>query len=211
MHLWLNCTWETSFREGCTDQDYADEVGRVRTYFDSGGESLVREISTQRDQASSDLHFEDAAALHTQLEKLKPVLAQLPEAVHRVDQLAGIMVQPSAQPQSVAFFRIHAGRISGPVNFPIQSSEHTKSQSMESRVEQSLAALPPADTRTTLETMENLALLRRWYYRGTHVGEIFFADAKGALPMRRLVRGISRVYRGEKPEGIAGTDPRSDP
>jgi len=197
--------------KGCTDQDYADEVGRVRTYFDSGGESLVREISTQRDQASSDLHFEDAAALHTQLEKLKPVLAQLPEAVHRVDQLAGIMVQPSAQPQSVAFFRIHAGRISGPVNFPIQSSEHTKSQSMESRVEQSLAALPPADTRTTLETMENLALLRRWYYRGTHVGEIFFADAKGALPMRRLVRGISRVYRGEKPEGIAGTDPRSDP
>jgi hypothetical protein len=33
------------------------------------------------------------------------------------------------------------------------------------------------------------------------VGEIFFADEKGVLPMRRVVRGISRVYRGEKAEG----------
>jgi hypothetical protein len=48
--------------------------------------------------------------------------------------------------------------------------------------------------------MENLALLKRWYYRGSRVGEIFFADAKGNLPMRRVVRGISRVFRGEKPE-----------
>ena len=196
--------------KGCTDQEYAHEVGRVQAYFDTGGESLVREISTQRDQASSDLHFEDAAALHVRLEKLKPVLAQLPEAIHRIDQLGAIIVQPSAQSGSVAFFRIHAGRISGPVNFPIQSSEHTKSQSMESRVEQSLSAVPTADTKASLETMEHLALLKRWYYRGTRVGEIFFADTKGILPMRRLVRGISRVYRGEKPEIILGTQLRSN-
>ena len=197
--------------KGCTDQEYFHEVGRVQTYFDTAGESLVREISSQRDQASTDLHFEDAAALHIRLEKLKPVLAQLPEAVHRIDQLAAVMVQPSAQKESVAFFRVHGGRLSGPVNFPIQSSEHTKSQSMESRVEQCLEALPPANTRSSLETMEHLALLRRWYYRGTRVGEIFFADAKGALPMRRLVRGISRVYRGEKPEAVAMIDSRSTP
>jgi hypothetical protein len=48
--------------------------------------------------------------------------------------------------------------------------------------------------------MEHLALLKRWYYRGTRIGEIFFADAKEDLPMRRVVRGISRVIRGEKPE-----------
>jgi hypothetical protein len=32
------------------------------------------------------------------------------------------------------------------------------------------------------------------------LGEIFFVDQKGTLPMRRLVRGIARVYRGEKSE-----------
>ena len=48
--------------------------------------------------------------------------------------------------------------------------------------------------------MGNLVLLKRWYYRSSRIGEIFFADDKGALPMRRLVRGIARVYRGENSE-----------
>jgi len=50
--------------------------------------------------------------------------------------------------------------------------------------------------------MEHLAILKRWYYRGSRTGEIFFCDAKGELPMRRIVRGISRVFRGEKAEPI---------
>jgi excinuclease ABC subunit C len=175
-------------------------VSRVQAYFDTGGESLVREISVQRDAASASLDFENAAALHARLDKLKPMLSQLPEIVHRIDHLAAVMVQRSASPESVNFFRIDAGRISGLVTFPIQAAEHTKSQSMESRVQEALATLPSATPGTALETIEHLALLRRWYYRGSRVGEIFFADDKGILPMRRVVRGISRVYRGEKSE-----------
>jgi excinuclease ABC subunit C len=191
--------------QGCTDEEYAAEVQHVQAYFDSGGQSLVREISSQRDQASANLEFENAAAHHARLDKLKPVLAQLPEIVHRIDRLAGVMVQASAAAESVALFRIDAGRISGPIIFPIQAAEHTKSQSMESRVQEALATLPPAVTKTTVEAMEHLALLRRWFYRGTRLGEIFFADEHGTLPMRRLVRGISRVYRGEKPEPAGET------
>src|SRR6266478_1332486 len=65
--------------KGCSDDEYRVEVSRVQAYFDTGGQSLVREISTQRDQASSSLDFENAAALHTRLEKLQPLLSQLPE------------------------------------------------------------------------------------------------------------------------------------
>jgi hypothetical protein len=72
---------------------------------------------------------------------------------------------------------------------------------MESRVQHALEEMTPYSPRSSLEVMEHLALLRRWYYRGTRMGEIFLADEKGGLPMRRIVRGISRVYRGEKPEG----------
>jgi excinuclease UvrABC nuclease subunit len=189
--------------KGCSDEEYRAEVSRVQAYFDTGGESLVREISVQRDTASASLKFEDASALHARLDKLKPVLSQLPEIVHRIDRLAGVMVQRSASPESVNFFRIEAGRISGPVTFPIQSSEHTKSQSMESRVQEAPASLPAGTASTALETMEHLVLLKRWYYRSSRVGEIFFADEKGALPLRRLVRGVSRVYRGEKSEADA--------
>jgi excinuclease ABC subunit C len=183
---------------GCSDEEYRAEVSRVQAYFDTGGESLVREISQQRDAASANLKFEDASALHTRLDKLKPVLSQLAGIVHRIDHLAGVMVQKSASLESVNFFRIEAGHISGPLTFPIQSAEHAKSQSMESRVQAALALFPEGPASTALETMEHLALLKRWYYRSTRAGEIFFADEKGDLPLRRMVRGIARVSRGEK-------------
>jgi len=47
--------------------------------------------------------------------------------------------------------------------------------------------------------MEHLALLKRWYYRSSRVGEIFFADDKGSWPLRKIVRGIGRVHKGENP------------
>jgi excinuclease ABC subunit C len=190
--------------KGCTDDEYRGEVARVQAYFDSNGTSLVREISAARDAASANLEFENAAAQHARLEKLKPTLSQVPEIVHRIDRLTAVVAQPSPTSGCVALFRVDAGRISGPGHFPIQAAEHTKSQSMESRVQEALAAVPVAEASTTLETMEHLAILKRWFHRGSRVGEIFFADDKGALPLRRLVRGISRVYRGEKPEASAG-------
>jgi len=186
--------------KGCSDEDYAAEVKRVQAYFDSGGESLLREFSAEREAASEKLAFEDAAAIHVRVEKLKPVVSQLPEIVRRLDQLSALMIQPSHVLGCVAFFRIEAGRIAGPLQFSIQPADQSKSQSMESRVQQALQTLEPPKTKPALETMEHLALLKRWFYRGSRTGEIFLADAKGELPMRRIVRGISRVFRGEKPE-----------
>jgi excinuclease ABC subunit C len=192
--------------KGCSDEEYAAEVNRVQAYFDSAGDSLLREFSAEREAASSRLAFEDAAAIHVRVEKLKPIVSQLPEIVQRLDRLFALMIQPSAVAGSVAFLRIECGRISGPVAFSIQPAEHAKSQSMEAQVQEALQSFPPEmqqKAKSALETMEHLALLKRWYYRGSRTGEIFFADAKGELPMRRIVRGISRVFRGEKPEAQA--------
>ncbi len=189
--------------KGCSDPEYRVEVERVEAYLDSSGRSLERELAGQREEASAHLEFENAAALHARLEKLKPVLAQLPEAVRRVDRLAGVIVQPAATEGCVALFRMDAGRLAGPADFPIRTAEHTKSQSMESRVASALDAIPRMTAARAFETMEHLAIFRRWYYRGTRVGEVFLADDKAGLPMRRIVRGISRVYRGEKPEAEA--------
>jgi excinuclease ABC subunit C len=186
--------------KGCTDEEYSTEVRRVQAYFDSRGESMVREFSVQREAASANLAFEDAAAIHVRLEKLKPIVSQFPEIVRRLDRLSALMVQPCHVADSVTFFRVESGAISGPVAFCIQPAEHAKSQSMESRVQAVLDALPGAKARPALETMEHLALLKRWYYRGSRMGEIFLADDKGVLPMRRIVRGIGRVLRGEAAE-----------
>jgi excinuclease ABC subunit C len=186
--------------KGCTDEEYSVEVNRVQAYFDSGGESLAREFSAQRDAASANLAFEEAATTHVRLEKLKPILGQFPDIARRLDRFSALIIQPSHLADCVTFFRIESAALSGPMVFSIQPAEHTKSQSMESRVLAVLDSSPPAKAPPALETMEHLALLKRWYYRGRRVGEIFLADDKGVFPMRRIVRGIGRVLRGEGPE-----------
>jgi excinuclease UvrABC nuclease subunit len=186
--------------KGCSDEEYSVEVSRVQAYFDSSGDSLVREFSAQREVASTNLAFEDAAAVHVRLEKLKPVLGQFPEIVRRLDRFSALIIQLCHVPDSVILFRVEGGAISGSAMFCVQPADHTKSQSMESRVQAVLDTFPPVKIRPALEAMEHLALLKRWYYRGRRVGEVFLADDKGVFPMRRIVRGIGRVLRGEGPE-----------
>ena len=185
--------------QGCTDEEYAAEVGRVREFFDTGGQSLVREITAERDKASEEMHFETAALLHAKLEKLKPVVAQLPEIVRPVDQISALMVQPSAEPESVTLFRVEGGRFSQPVQLPVNIAQEAggKPMSMEARIHEVLAGVEVPQT-SAQETMEQLAILKRWYYRTSKTGELFLADDRGDLPWRRIVRGVSRVFKGEK-------------
>jgi len=186
--------------KGCSDDEYRTEVVRVETFFDSRGESLKRQMAAERDEASANMEFETAAAIHARLDKITGVLQQLPEFVYRIDRMRAVIVQKSTLPESVALFRVDAGALAGPLPFPISGPEHTKSQSMEARLQAALASFPEAKPASAIERMEHVAILKRWCYRGTRAGEIFFADATGELPMRRLVRGIARVYKGEAPE-----------
>jgi excinuclease ABC subunit C len=190
--------------QGCTDAEYQAEVARVEAFLETGGESLVREISNCREAASASLEFERAAGFHAQLEKIKPVGGQRPEIVRRIDQMKGVIVQASAHPEAVNLFRIEAGSIADPLTFPIRTQEHSKSQSMEARLSAALAGIEPPGSRSALEIMEHLALVGRWYYRSHRAGQIFLADPRGMLPLRRIVRGMASVYRGEKFEPGTG-------
>ena len=196
--------------KGCTDDQYSAEVTRVQSYFDSSGESLLREFSAQRDVASANLAFEEASAIHMRLEKLKPVINEFPEIVRRIDRLSALIIQPTLITDAVTFFRVERGVISGPIVFPIQAAEHAKSQSMESRVQGALDSFPLQKTASAQEIMEHLALLKRWYYRGSRIGEIFLADDKNIFPMRRIVRGMARVLKGEPVEKSLETSHHRD-
>jgi excinuclease ABC subunit C len=183
--------------KGCTDAEYGAEVARVQAFFDTAGESFAHELTEQRERASAALAFEEAAAIHAKLDKLRPLLSQLPEIVHRIDRLQALVIQTSSEPGGVALFRFRDLTLSGPVLFSVEPQ--AESRSMESRIEEALASFA-APQSSTAERIEHLAILKRWYYRSTRIGEIFLADDKGAWPLRRIVRGIGRVYKGEKPQ-----------
>jgi hypothetical protein len=68
---------------------------------------------------------------------------------------------------------------------------------MEARIHETLAGVE-VPQGSAQETMEQLAILKRWYYRTSKTGELFLSDDRGELPWRRIVRGITRVFKGEK-------------
>lgn len=204
--------------KGCTDDEYRSEVERVQAFFDTGGESLTRELAEQREQASSRLAFEEAATIHGKLEKLNHLIAQLPEIVQPIENLQVIILQPSSEAASVSLFCFLNGLLHGPASFEVARSPVTtnaadradggwaavpalpKHISMESRVQELIQRIYGERAVSSAESTEHLAILKRWYYRSHRIGEIFFADKTGTWPLRRIVRGIGRVYNGEKPQ-----------
>jgi hypothetical protein len=85
---------------------------------------------------------------------------------------------------------------------------------MESRVQEAIQRISDERAGSATECSEHLAILKRWYYRSHRIGEIFFVDQRGVLPLRRIVRGIGRVYSGEKPQESAtfsATQPPASP
>lgn len=202
--------------KGCTDNEYHAEVSRVQAFFDTAGESLSRELTGQREQASSRLAFEEAATIHSKIEKLKHLLSQLPEIVQPLGNLRAIIVQPSADADAVSLFCFSNGILRGPASFAVTRSVIStnaaeisegdqgvapvlqKHVSMESRVQEIIQKISEQHAESVIESTEHLAILKRWYYRSHRAGEIFFADQRGTWPLRRIVRGIGRVYSGEK-------------
>jgi excinuclease UvrABC nuclease subunit len=210
--------------KGCSDERYAEESARVEKYFESGGHSLLVEISRARDEASERLEFEAAAAAHARLEKVKTVRSRIAEIVHRIDRLNGLLLQPSHLAGHIALFRIAGGMLDGPIAFDLRArapkaepilpdtapqstgsqgipAQSVPTQSMEARIKELLRTAEPTAPKSAQEWMEHLAILKRWYYRTNKVGEIFFEDEHGVLPMRRVVRAVGRVFKGEKPAG----------
>jgi excinuclease ABC subunit C len=221
--------------KGCTDEEYLSEVNRVQSYLDTRGGSLVQQLAQERDAASVSMEFERAAAIHARIDKVRAAVTGLPEIVQRLDRLHAVVIQPSATPESVALFEVRGGLIDGPAIFSVQQMVHPNTsagstslyayphlaqpiaeatttaakitpQTFDARVLEALKSIEHRSKASTSERAEELALLKQWYYRSSRVGEIFFADDDGQLPIRRIVRGISRVYRGEKEQTLTTED-----
>lgn len=215
---------------GCTDVEYLAEVVRVQDYLDTRAGSLVTQLEAEREAASAELEFEKASAIHGRIEKVKEPWTGVPEIVGRIDRLRAVIVQRSALDDHVALFEFRDGTLHGPIQFSVAALQHanpnsgssslfahphmaapiplesvtkaaakSKPQTLEARVAEALATIETRKPERG-EVADHLALLKRWFYRSSKKGEIFITHSD-ELPLRRIVRGISRVYRGEKESG----------
>ncbi len=103
--------------KGCSDERYAEESAAVEGFFATRGESRLVTLRAQREQASAELAFESAAALHAQVQRVEAVHSLAAELVRPLSRLRAVILQASARPEEVAVFLFENGRLRGPAAF----------------------------------------------------------------------------------------------
>ena len=103
--------------QGCKDDRYGEEAAAVESFLATRGDSRLVVLRTQRDQASANLEFESAAALHAQVQRVETVRSLAGELVRPLSQLRAVSLQPSANPDEVAVFLFENARLRGPAAF----------------------------------------------------------------------------------------------
>jgi excinuclease UvrABC nuclease subunit len=188
---------------GCTKEDYDIEVQKLVRFLDTSGGSLRNSLEQERESASEQLDFEHAAALHKKIEKLDDALRGSPVLPRRIQDLNAVILQRSAEEQTIAVYAVRGGWLAEPtfVRFAEiagqpRSAEHIFREYLEG------SATHPAESSAAMATSKNMLsehlwLVARWYYSNPREGEIFFREKD--WPYRRIIRGCSRLL-APKPE-----------
>ena len=174
---------------GCSKEEYDAEVQRLVQFLETSGGSLRAAIEQEREGASEELDFERAAALHKRIEKLDDALRGQPELARRIQDLDAVILQRTAEEQTIGVYAVRGGRLAEPsfVRFAEiagqpRSAEHIFREYLESTT---VTAASAADLS------EHLWLVARWYYSNPREGEIFFREKD--WPYRRILRACSRL------------------
>ena len=192
---------------GCSKEEYDAEVNRLVQCLDTDGNSLRAAIELEREKASDDLDFERAATIHKRIEKLDDALRGKPDLARRIQDLNAVILQRSAEDQTIAAFAIRGGRFSDPcfIRFAEiagqpRSAEQIFRNYLESNPNPSPTDAPPNATPSASrsELGEHLWLLARWYYSNPRDGEIFFHERD--WPYRRILRACSRLLLPKEAE-----------
>lgn len=158
--------------KGCTDERYAEEAAAVESFLATRGESQLVVLRAERDQASANLDFESAAAIHAQVLRVESVRGLASELVRPLGQLRVVILQESAQPDEVAVFLYDGGMLRGPIGFSTLGMRIQNEQSGST----SLFAQPMA-----IEPVLETAVIEEPVRVGRDVLEERFKDALGVL------------------------------
>ena len=204
--------------KGCTDDEYADEVGRVIAFLDSEGHSLAGALQTEREQASAALDFEQAAKTHRRLEKVQEVLRLRPGLARNLAELNAIIVEPGAEPRSVVFFRASAGELRGPRTLSLDDKVSSPTP-LDEQIRERLESIgPPVESRASsiastsptgstgpanpigptgpagaAPSWEHLSLLARWYYSSFRDGELIMLPPSQEIPHAKVIRVCRKI------------------
>jgi excinuclease UvrABC nuclease subunit len=204
---------------GCTKEEYDAEVRRVVQFLETGGGSLRANYEEERERSSEQLDFERAALWHKKVEKLDEVLRGQPELARRIQDLDAVILQKSAEEQTIGVYAVRGGRLAEPyflrfaeIASQPRSAERIFRDLLEGTGEKGQTELfAPVASSGKGDLSEHLWLVARWYYSNPREGEVFFRGKD--WPYRRILRACSRLLapKTEEAETNPGTGPAAAP
>lgn len=78
----------------CTDEEYSAECSAVLQFLQTRGASRIAALEVERDEASAAMEFEQAAAVHGRITKVKAAAAFADELVQPLSELKAVLVMP---------------------------------------------------------------------------------------------------------------------
>ena len=113
----------------CSDEAYTLEAQAALNFLVSRGQSLTDQVERERDRASEDMRFEDAAAAHTRAQKVKATVALTDPLVHPLSELRTLLLTPAGEGlQAVKVFLFAGGRMRGPELLSVQGVRPEREQ-----------------------------------------------------------------------------------
>ena len=114
------------------------------------------------------------------------------------------MLQPAAQPKSVAFFRIAGGELRGPATLSLDENV-TSPLPLDAQLQTLLDSLarPKLSSADAAHVgpppaWEPLNLLARWYYSSFREGELVMLPPSEEIPYSRLIRLCRKMIQGRQ-------------
>ena len=216
-----------------TDEAYRAEAERTLRFLQTAGQSLMGELETQRDRASAEMLFEEAAEVHARLVGVKAVAGIPDRLIGALDGLRCVMVIPLKEgdeprvqvflfadgclrgPEVVSLLGVRLAReqaevgsslfaqpmMLAPVPLEGAAAAMPEVASAEERLLAAIAVLEEgAGTDDPAVLGDQLAMLRRWYYRPDKQREgALFQQEKGSWAVRKIVRAAAKLLAPAPP------------
>ena len=109
---------------------YTAEAAAVESFLATRGESLLRTLTAEREQASAEMNFERAAEIHAQVTRVKAAAMLADEIVRPIPRLRSVIVQAAAQAEDAVatLYLVEGGWLAGPARLSTLGVRAVKEQ-----------------------------------------------------------------------------------
>jgi len=175
-------------QEAVTREEYASEAARVAAFLRTGGASLFETAVVARERASAEMQFEEAERWHDRVTRIGQVRTLAGELAREIEQLAGVAIVRSSEPESIELLFLLGGRFLEPRRLSVKQ-DLAAGQSMDHRLREIARSIQPEGKPSP----EHLAVLTRWHGSSWRDGEWISFESLEKIPYRKLVNAIGRV------------------